>query len=671
MQGGQPDTEKDENLEIKSEDEWEEEHDDWDWGAMDVDNAANVPHPALTGGVEAQVPSSTLPTTAEEREGDARESMKSRLLINPNKAGTQFIDKSRVQEIIYEASKGSPFFLAEQRRDAELTAKIKVLESQARKIRKMDLRAERSYVETVMRQVEKENDAAEKRCIVCVDMDAFYASVEERDRPELKEKPMAVGGIGMLCTANYVARSYGIRSAMPGYIALKLCPELIICKLNFDKYTSVANTVREVFAIYDPKFSSVGLDEGFLDITDYLATHPDQGPEGVVAELRAEIFQRTALTASAGIAPNKMLAKVCSDYNKPNGQKYLPHTKEEVRAFVNELAIRKVPGIGKVQERKLQALGVATCKDLRENLVLVYKMFSRIFFNFSVRASLGIGSTQVESDWERKSVGCERTFGALTASGKSPSKLHSKLREISKHLWEDVTQQNVKGKRLTLKLKTTEFRLFTRARTLGRFVASEEDMYRVACKILDAEIAHHPNLTLRLMGLSLSDLYKTEYGEDSDSAGIARFLKRLREADDEGDRSGDPPKGPEDETKGDGDADADVKSCPICSKQFDRSTRPRDMDEHVGRCLDDSNSTTSTPPRPVSLKAAHASPERRTSNGLLRWVNRAAPASTVNGDVSKTAAQSATCPICGIATTLTTINAHIDKCLLTSPPAVD
>ena len=197
--------------------------------------------------------------------------------------------------------------------------------------------------------------------IVHVDMDAFYAAVEEKDDPSLKTCPMAVGGMGMLTTSNYLARKFGVRAGMPGFIGKKLCPQLKIVPTNFSKYRAVSAQVREVFKEYDKNFCPMSLDEAYLNLTDYLLSHPSLTPGTVVNEMRAKIQEKTTLTASAGISLNCLVSKICSDLNKPNGQ-YELLDEDEMRKFVAQLPIRKVGGIGNVTEQMLDVFGVKTCQ---------------------------------------------------------------------------------------------------------------------------------------------------------------------------------------------------------------------------------------------------------------------------------------------------------------------
>ena len=179
-----------------------------------------------------------------------------------------------------------------------------------------------------------------------IDCDAFYAAVEQLDRPELKDLPFAVGG-GVLTTCNYLARSFGCRSGMASFVAKKLCPELILIPLNFDKYNAKAAEIREILADYDPRFESASIDEAYLNITGYCAEHA-MGPADVVSQMRSEVHEKTHVTVSAGIAANARLAKICSNMNKPNGQFILPRERAAIMAFMRDLPCRRVNGVGRV-----------------------------------------------------------------------------------------------------------------------------------------------------------------------------------------------------------------------------------------------------------------------------------------------------------------------------------
>ena len=248
------------------------------------------------------------------------------------------------------------------------------------------------------------------RKIIHVDMDCFYAAVEQRDRPEWKGKPLAVGGPpdrrGVICTASYEARVFGVRSAMATSTALKLCPNLILAPVNFAKYKKASRVIREIFAEYTLKIEPLSLDEAYLDVTGSSACH---GSATLIAqEIRKKIFQQTRLTASAGVAPNKFLAKVASDWNKPNG--IMVVSPEEASAFARELPVEKIFGVGKVTAKKMHALGLKTCAD-----ILAFRFEDLEKHSGSWAATLrdnaeGIDHREVEFDSERKSLSVEETY---------------------------------------------------------------------------------------------------------------------------------------------------------------------------------------------------------------------------------------------------------------------
>ena len=278
-----------------------------------------------------------------------------------------------------------------------------------------------------------------------LDCDAFYASVEELDRPELKNLPMGVG-TGVLTTSNYVARKYGVRSAMPSYIAKKLCPQLILLPLNFPKYidkgtafsslADVAREIRAVIAKYDPNYMAASLDEAYLNLTTYIHEHK-LAPETAVTQLRAEIFEKTGITTSAGVAANTLLAKLGSNKNKPNNQFILPNDRQTIMKFMRDLPCRKINGVGKVMERVLSdALGITTVYQIFEKRHILYKLVSEKMFDFLISVYLGIGASSVRpaEDYERKSVGTERTF----RDEGDPNKLREILRGLADELEGDL-----------------------------------------------------------------------------------------------------------------------------------------------------------------------------------------------------------------------------------------
>ncbi|RCI03224.1 hypothetical protein CU098_002733 [Rhizopus stolonifer] len=227
-----------------------------------------------------------------------QDSEEEELIDLKDNAGLDKVDKDKINKIIYEASKGSAFFENEKKRDRMVTKRIDTILAKHEQVKDQDLSFERRIVDNMIRDLEQTRDLSQ--CICHVDMDAFYASVEELENPKLKTQPMAVGGMSMLCTSNYEARKYGVRSAMPGFIALKLCPQLKMIPLHFPKYISASNKVRAIFAKYDPNFMPMSLDEAYLNLTEYLKKEPNLTPYELVKQIRREIFESTQLTASAG-----------------------------------------------------------------------------------------------------------------------------------------------------------------------------------------------------------------------------------------------------------------------------------------------------------------------------------------------------------------------------------
>ncbi|XP_046546456.1 DNA polymerase kappa-like [Haliotis rubra] len=613
-------------------------------------------HPSSSGSAQQQDTSGAPPVVVSAVQGP--DQMLTRMQLNDNKAGMDGLDKEKINQIVYEASKGSKYFENEKKKEEQVQQRIEELRLKQSKITETQLKQGLEEANRLLEELEMSRDLS--HTIVHVDMDAYYAAVEMRDNPSLRDKPMAVGGNSMLSTSNYHARKYGVRAAMPGFIAKKLCPHLVLVNPNYEEYTAVSKQVREILADYDPNFSPMSLDEAYLDITKHLKQranltdlqrsylvrscdemgpawcgcdlneilrdsvvgvslpkqvdhdhdkqddqsnkhlqdnesekhlqgnqsdkhqredqsnkhlqedqsnkhlhddqsnkhlhddqsnkhlHDDQSNkhlqddqsnkhlqggetgctnrcprcgkmfprysvevfgqsvEEAVKEMRCRIQQKTQLTASAGIAPNTMLAKVCSDRNKPNGQFRILPDRQQVMDFIRALPIRKIPGIGKVSETMLRSLGVVNCQDLFEKRGLLYHLYSTVAFNHFMHICLAIGSTTVERDSERKSISTERTFSELSR----PSDLYKKCSELCAALVEDLGQQEVRGKTVSIKIKTVKFEVKTRAHSLAHHTAEYQDIFTAARELLRVEIqAVQPQaLRLRLMGVRLSNL---------------------------------------------------------------------------------------------------------------------------------------------------------------------
>jgi DNA polymerase kappa len=337
---------------------------------------------------------------------------------------------------------------------------------------------------------------------VHVDCDAFYAAVEELDRPELKEVPFAVGG-GVVTTCNYQARKFGCRSGMASFVAKKLCPQLVQIPLNFDKYKAKAQEVREILVDYDPRFESASIDEAYLNVTEYCLKN-DIGPEEAVEQLRREVHEKTKITVSAGIAANAKLAKICSNKNKPNGQFRLPSDRNSIMTFMRDLPVRKVNGVGRVFERELGSIGVKTCGDIYEYRHYLSRLFGEKAFVFLIQCYLGLGRTKIQpaEEYERKSVGTESTFGEM----QDPTAIRNKLRSTAEELEKDMQRTQFKGRTLCLKVKLHTFEVITRQVVPPKAIYLAEDLYKYSLPMLAKLEQDFPGLKLRLLGLRCTHL---------------------------------------------------------------------------------------------------------------------------------------------------------------------
>jgi nucleotidyltransferase/DNA polymerase involved in DNA repair len=547
--------------------------------------------------------------------------------------------------VIYEMSKDSAFFKRAMKLDEEATARAKKLQVSFDQVKGSLAVRLQSIVNQKYLELEKRR-SFERICCV-LDMDMFFAAVEIRDQPHLKDLPVAVGGMSMIGTSNYVARKYGVRAAMPGFIAKKLCPNLVFVKTNFSKYEIVSNQMKSIIREYDSNMSSHSLDEVYFDLLDAArrryeedlrksrgestvestekksvcssermmrrkrrknsgekeqwerrrkeeenelgeekeeeidyqpdedqedqeeetepgfsslsgavvlkrknhssshSSHPSPSIErlrAIAVEILQEIRQRIktasgGLTCSAGMANNFLLAKICADINKPDGQYELAASREAVLSFIEKLPPRKVSGVGKVMEKILTHLNILTIGDIRgekekekeKNLVAaqILHSFTPVTADFLLRVSLGIGTEEMERTDEnnnnndnndsnkkkkrpeRKSVGCERTYSARGIHQRP--ELYLKLEELAIRVSRDIERDEEKeremilgGKTITLKIKDIDFTLHTKAVTWdnGRLIRKKEDIFRLAKELLDSFLP----MKVRLLGIQLSKL---------------------------------------------------------------------------------------------------------------------------------------------------------------------
>ena len=303
------------------------------------------------------------------------------------------------------------------------------------------------------------------RKIIHIDMDAFFASVEQMDNPELRGKPIAVGGAenrGVVAAASYEARKFGVRSAISGVIAKKNCPNLIFVKPRFERYKEISLAIRKIFYEYTDLVEPLSLDEAYLDVTINKKGNPSATL--VAQEIRFRIFNEIGLTASAGISINKFVAKIASDYNKPNGQKTV-HP-DEVESFLEELPIRKFYGVGKVTTEKMYQLGIFTGLELKSKsidfLSTHFGKSGRFYFDV-VR---GIHNSPVKSNRMSKSVAAEHTFEVNLSSEVF---MMEQLERIASSLSKRIQKNKIAGKTVTLKIKYSDFTTQTRSKTLPYF----------------------------------------------------------------------------------------------------------------------------------------------------------------------------------------------------------
>lgn len=335
--------------------------------------------------------------------------------------------------------------------------------------------------------------------IIHVDMDAFYASVEQMDDPELRGKPLAVGGggeRGVVAAASYEARAYGVRSAMSGALARRKCPPLIFVKPRMERYKEISSKIRAVFFEYTDLVEPLSLDEAYLDVT--VNKKNISSASKLAKEIRRRIFEEVGLNASAGISINKFTAKIASDINKPNGQKTI--MPDEVVPFLEELPIEKFFGVGKVTAEKMNSLGIFKGKDLKEqSLTFLARNFGKSGSHF-YEIVRGIQHSEVKPNRIRKSIAAERTF---ITDISSESEMIEKLNLIAEELEGRLERAQVKGKTITVKMKHHDFTIQSRSKTLHHWMHKKEELLNLATELLQQAALEKP---VRLLGISISKL---------------------------------------------------------------------------------------------------------------------------------------------------------------------
>uniref|UniRef100_A0A7I4YAC1 DNA polymerase kappa n=1 Tax=Haemonchus contortus TaxID=6289 RepID=A0A7I4YAC1_HAECO len=570
------------------------------------------------------------------------------LTFNDNKAGMAGLDKERISKIIESNTSGNYSNFSKKQQD-RINEKTESIKKRLQAVSPAEWSRAEKEMDELAARLECHRDL--RRDCVHIDMDAYFAAVEMRDDPSLRTVPMAVGSLSMLSTSNYLARRFGVRAAMPGFIAKKLCPQLKLVHGNFSKYKKENHVFRAIFAEYDEDLSMGSLDEAYLDITEYvkartepnvlvrrryggecicklpLMTEQDLSPSTtesckkcgkdrkvfedniefgvgraeVVREIRFRVEQATGLTCSAGIAPNFRLAKICSDMNKPNGQYELANNYEKVMEFLSTLPIRKVCGIGRVSEALLQACGICTVGQLLERRAALKFCFSELSQECFLRVALGLPGRPSSSDPRRKSISTERTFTPTS----SREALIEIMEDVCDMLVEDMKRAGVVGGRcVTLKLKLSSFDVLTRSETPGRLVSSREEILAITRETLDREL---PN-EFRLLGIRLSNLQFEDERASGEPISVLDFWKRQQHADSNciGDEeasssssASDPPCSSEERV-----------SCPICGCLLRNDDRV--VNQHVDECLNASmllQEDSATKPEPKVPKKRKATIE--------------------------------------------------------------
>jgi DNA polymerase-4 len=350
-------------------------------------------------------------------------------------------------------------------------------------------------------------DAPQARKIIHVDMDAFYASVEQRDNPDLRGKPVAVGGSaerGVVAAASYEARKFGVRSAMASVTAKRQCPDLIFVRPRFEVYKAISQQIREIFAEHTPVIEPLSLDEAYLDVTENL-----QGialARDVALLIREKIKAETGLNASAGISYNKFLAKLASDHRKPNGQHVI--APEMGPAFVEGLPVGKFHGIGPATSAKMNALGIFTGMDMRnQTLEFMSANFGKsgAYYYWISRA---VDDRPVRADRIRKSVGAENTFPSDLSEFDA---IVAELQPLVDKVWRHCEATGNRGRTVTLKVKFYDFQIITRSRSAPSPVSGRDDLERLVIALLQAEMPLRKSV--RLLGVSLSSLTAEDQAE--------------------------------------------------------------------------------------------------------------------------------------------------------------
>lgn len=609
-----------------------------------------------------------------------------------SKAGMGAADPARVAAIIEASSRGSKFHANAQAREQQLTERIAALKAEVGRLPASAMAAFARKMELFCAREEERRDLS--RVVVHVDFDAFFCSCAELSDPTLRGTPFAVGSLSMISTASYAARAFGVRSAMPGFVGKQLCPDLKFVRHDGARYEAAAAQARAVFAEYDPGYASGTLDEASLDLTAHLAaagifptrTEPAAGAAAgsskvrpprqpptpaelaaiadVVTQLRTRVREATGgLTCSAGVAPNRLLAKICSDLNKPDGQTVCPFDREGILGILTGLPTRKIPGVGRVTERELVELGVSTCGDIRGRLGLVRAALGERAAQWLARSALGLteagelhasATANSGEDVGRKSISQERTFAE---NGNWPE-LFSRLAELAAAATAQLREERLLTGCVTVKIKLDSFEVLQHGRALQR-PTDEPEILADAAAALFREVIASPSgaggsgkqMRLRLLGVRFSTLQLAA----PKATLLDGFLRRRPRTATLVDLVQD---GSCEEAE-----EGELQSAPVAdvprrpSGPEPRQLRgPPDVIEIVSSDEDTSAENTTSEAASVGLHSTASLPPPRTSAS-------AAPGAAPRSRVSAPASFLALCPVCGHLLPAHRPEEHVDACL--------
>jgi DNA polymerase kappa len=572
--------------------------------------------PAATASTTPIISSSSSSTSTLTSSSTSSFKPLSRMRLNTDKAGMEGLDTAKINQVIEEASRGSRFSQHQERKQRDNERVIAEMLARLARATPAELRQAERDADAMLARMESQAAAVLDRVFIHIDMDAFYASVEARDDPRLNSVPFAVGSSYMLMTSNYLARRWGVRAGMPGFIGKKLCPHLEFVPHHFDKYKAASRAVREILTQYDPHLMAYSLDEALCDVTDWLRGNPDVTPAALAERIHEQVLERTQLTCSIGIGSNSGVAKIGANVRKPNGTFQVASDRKSVIEFVQALTVNKVPGIGRVLQAQLAALGIATVGDIFARRASVVLLFTPAAKAFVLESSIGAFSTRPTSERHapRKSMSIERTTKALS----DPDELLSFLRSVCEKLASDLIEKDLRGHSLTVKAKSVSFLVRSRAARVDPPIGGDdiERLYACAKELL---VPLMP-ISIRLLGVRVAAFVGQE-GEagaeetEADQPRIDAFFSSRKRSQPDIDAMTTTTVTTSSKASVSQpqlcDAPVEAFHCPMCSVDLS-GRRAVEASIHVDRCLAGTSDTSKG-----SAKVAPSSPAKRMpkSNG--------------------------------------------------------